>query len=359
MKIPLNDFHREWIADTTRAMAGRPSATRQDLIQQTLRLENEANGVQEHPAMETIQPCSSSMAPLKKASKATSKKDRERLSAALAVVEPAHQGKEDDDSGLTGHEKQEKWRCLRREEERLLRTWLEDENNRHLRIDGEAFQREWESCGSLGGCEHDVWPTEDGRRFMKRTQGLLHANWREYVRRLEMSNQLFPATPFRLEGFGNDPEGHFCTYVSQPAVYPVTRGVPPRVVAGFMIELSFRRVRQWDFRNEELGLLVEDLHDQNVLYGPEENLFVIDPIIYLMPKTQEGDTEKRAGKFDRSACPKLDYELSASAKAYSERCKRSIAENAPKSYEELIASAKRLSAMRTDNKKPRDAVKKV
>lgn len=280
MKTPLNDFHREWIADTTRAMAERPSGTRQDLIQQTLRLEKAANGVLEYPVSETIKPCSSST-PHKRASKVTSKQDREWLSAALAVVEPAHQGKEDDDRGLTGLGKQEKGRSLRREEERLLRTWLEDENNRHLRLDGEAFQREWEICGSLGGCEHDVWPTQDGARFMKRTQGLLHADWREYLRRLELSNQLFPAASFKLEGFGNDPEGRFCAYVSQPAVYPVTRGVASEEVCEFMTALGFSRIRAWDYLHAEHGLLVEDLHDQNVLFGPEGGLYVIDPVIYL------------------------------------------------------------------------------
>jgi hypothetical protein len=287
MKKTINDFHRTWIASTTRAMAERPSATRQDLIQQTLRLEKAANGAQENPATETINPCSSSTAPLKKASKTLSKNDGRLLSAALSVLEPAHQGKEDDDSGLTGSEKREKWRSLRQEEERYLREWLEDENNTHLRIDGEFFQREWETCGSLGGCEHDVWPTQDGNRFMKRTQGLLHANWREYLQRLEMSNQLFPAVPFRLEGFGNDTEGHFCTYVSQPAVYPVTSGVRPQEVHLFMTALGFSRVRVWDYLHPKLGVLVEDLHDQNVLFGPEGHIYVIDPIIY-MAKT---DTE--------------------------------------------------------------------
>jgi hypothetical protein len=359
MKKTINDFHRTWIASTTRAMAERPSATRQDLIQQTLRLEKAANSAQENPATETINPCSSSTAPLKKANKAASKNDGRWLSAALSVVEPAHQGKEDDYSGLTGCEKREKWRSMRREEQRYLREWLEDEKNTHLRIDGEFFQREWETCGSLGGCEHDVWPTQDGKRFMKRTQGLLHANWREYLRRLEMSNQLFPAVPFRLEGFGNDTEGHFCTYVSQPAVYPVTRGVPQRVVSGFMFSLGFTRVRPWDFLNEELGLQVEDLHDQNVLYGPEGNLFVIDAIIYLLAKNEAEQTEKGVSKLEQSTCRRWDYELSPSAKAYSERCKRAIEENAPQTYEETIANSKRLAAMRTDNKKPRDSEKKV
>jgi hypothetical protein len=126
-----------------------------------------------------------------------------------------------------------------------------------------------------------------------------------------------------------------------------------------MTTLGFKRVRPWDFRNEELGLLVEDLHDQNVLYGPEGNVFVIDPIIYLLAKNEAEQTEKGVSKLDHSACCRLDYELSPSAKAYSERCKRAIEENAPQTYEETIANSKRLAAMRTDNKKPRDSEKKV
>ncbi len=172
-------------------------------------------------------------------------------------------------------------RHFREQEEIRLQRWLAGAEGSGLRIECTAFDREWNACGKLGGCEHDVYPTADGKRFMKRTHGVLHATWLEYLNRLVMANHLFPAAPFRLAGFGTDDEGRFFAVVSQPAVFPARRGATRKEVGVLMRGFGFESVRRDDYIHPGLGLVVEDLHDQNVLVGPGGHLFVIDPVIFV------------------------------------------------------------------------------
>jgi hypothetical protein len=264
MKIPLNDFHRKWIAQTCLAMAERPAATRQDLIDQTLRLREWDFG----PAPETMHVSFDAVVERAYTHTASGSVDEGPLSIARTIVEPARSAAKDHTP------------IIRQEEERLLKEWLKDKSNEHLRIDDEAFQREWENCGELGRWEDNIWPTPDGQRFMKRTHGKFNRDWQEYLKLLEMRNLLFPSTPFRLEGFGDGPHGSFRAYVSQPAVYPVTRSASAEEVNLFMTALGFSRVRDCDYLHVELGILVEDMNRQNVLWGPGGNLMVINPNIY-------------------------------------------------------------------------------
>jgi len=46
-----------------------------------------------------------------------------------------------------------------------------------------------------------------------------------------------------------------------------------------MRRLGYTRTRNDDYRNAE-GILVEDLHDENVFIDEADNLLVIDPVIY-------------------------------------------------------------------------------
>ncbi len=49
----------------------------------------------------------------------------------------------------------------------------------------------------------------------------------------------------------------------------------------FLSQLGFINNRSNDYYNKEHGLILEDLHDENVFIGTAENLLFIDPVIYL------------------------------------------------------------------------------
>ena len=49
-----------------------------------------------------------------------------------------------------------------------------------------------------------------------------------------------------------------------------------------MMLRNYKRIRNDDYYNSELGIIIEDLHDENVLItDKEEAFFYFDPIIYL------------------------------------------------------------------------------
>jgi len=50
----------------------------------------------------------------------------------------------------------------------------------------------------------------------------------------------------------------------------------------FMLGNGFRHTRNHDYRHDELGLILEDLHDENVLTS-EGVLFFVDTVFYLLP----------------------------------------------------------------------------
>jgi hypothetical protein len=74
-------------------------------------------------------------------------------------------------------------------------------------------------------------------------------------------------------------EGELQPVMSQPAVRAQC-GAGRAEVEDFMRQLGFKRVRHDDYRHPE-GILVEDLHNENVFIDENGDVVLIDPVIYL------------------------------------------------------------------------------
>lgn len=146
----------------------------------------------------------------------------------------------------------------------------------NLLLDGEAFTREWREFGEVEGVEHRVFA--QAGRFYKGNNLLYHGNWLEYFHRLILHNWLFPDTALRLEGFIMV-RAILQPVVSQTAIRGV--GATRDEVEAEMQKLGFLRRRNDDYFNPMLRILVEDLHDENVLVDADGDLFIFDPVIYL------------------------------------------------------------------------------
>ncbi len=59
------------------------------------------------------------------------------------------------------------------------------------------------------------------------------------------------------------------------------RGADRDEVEAEMEWRSFYRRKADNYYSPDLGILVEDLHDENVLVSPKGNLLIFDPVIYL------------------------------------------------------------------------------
>lgn len=71
-------------------------------------------------------------------------------------------------------------------------------------------------------------------------------------------------------------------FVEQPYV-KATQPTNLKQVEDFMMENGFENVRRIDYYNPELGIIMEDLHDENVL-TQNGILYFIDTVFYIKPE---------------------------------------------------------------------------
>jgi len=49
----------------------------------------------------------------------------------------------------------------------------------------------------------------------------------------------------------------------------------------YLNPLGFVNIKNYDYYNNTHGIILEELHDENVFVGEENNLLFVDPVIYL------------------------------------------------------------------------------
>ena len=143
-----------------------------------------------------------------------------------------------------------------------------------------AFDEQWKAAGAgeLDGAEHQIYPTRDGR-WRKRNDLIFHGTWLEYFHRLALHRWLFPDTAYEFEGF-MDVNGRLCAVSSQKSIR-AAEGAGREAVSEEMRQMGFVSVWGDDYYHPRLGVLVEDLHDENAVIAPTGSLIIFDPVIYL------------------------------------------------------------------------------
>ncbi len=98
---------------------------------------------------------------------------------------------------------------------------------------------------------------------------------------LILHNYFFPDTAYNLLGFTIENEILFA--VVEQSFVSVNQSTDLSQVKEFLTSNGFENVRNNDYYNSSLGIILEDLHDENVL---KKNgiLYFIDTVFYL---TQE------------------------------------------------------------------------
>lgn len=176
-------------------------------------------------------------------------------------------------AALTAKQSPQAVRSLKLREAKALRSWAKQER---LILSAAGFERQWRRQGRIGGQENDVYLSAN--RVFKRNNLSFHLSYADFFDRLALHNLLFPGAPLCFEGFIERRSGLW-PVMSQPAVR-ARRGATREDVETFMERLDFKRIRSDDYRHPE-GILVEDLHDENVFIDEEGEVVVIDPVIYL------------------------------------------------------------------------------
>jgi hypothetical protein len=93
-----------------------------------------------------------------------------------------------------------------------------------------------------------------------------------------LHNTFFEDTADPLIGFHHENDQLFAV-VEQPFV-EVTSTTNLEHIKGFLLKNGFSNTRNNDYYNQELGLILEDLHDENVL-TKDGLLYFIDTVFYL------------------------------------------------------------------------------
>ncbi len=127
------------------------------------------------------------------------------------------------------------------------------------------------------GAEQKVY-LKDSEHVLKLNDSIYYSSWKDYFYNLLLHNYFFPDTAYELIGFTKD-EDVLYAIVKQNYVI-VTSNTNLENVKTFLTLNGFENVRNNDYQNSELGIILEDLHDENVLTR-NEILYFIDTVFYL------------------------------------------------------------------------------
>jgi hypothetical protein len=127
------------------------------------------------------------------------------------------------------------------------------------------------------GAEQMVY-LKDNRKVLKINDKIYYASWEDYFNNLLLNNYFFPDTAYKLLGFYKN-EKALHAVVEQNFVL-ATEKTELNNVKLFLENSGFINKKNNDYFHPELGIILEDLHDENVL-TQDGVLKFIDTVFYL------------------------------------------------------------------------------
>ena len=112
------------------------------------------------------------------------------------------------------------------------------------------------------GAEQKVYKFDDNH-VLKTNQSIFYENWLDYFNSLLIHNFFFPATEYAFLGF-QIIDNKLHAVIKQEFILS-NENTDLEVVRQFLEYNGFQHKRSNDYFNPEIGLIFEDLHDQNVL----------------------------------------------------------------------------------------------
>ena len=115
---------------------------------------------------------------------------------------------------------------------------------------------------------------------LKLNDAIYYTSWLDYFHNLLLHNYFFADTAYQFLGFYKADEVLYAV-VKQPFV-EVDEFTDLENVKEFLINNGFKNTRNHDYYHTGLGIILEDLHDENVL-TKEKWLYFIDTVFYIKP----------------------------------------------------------------------------
>lgn len=128
-----------------------------------------------------------------------------------------------------------------------------------------------------GGGEQDVYFL--GKSVIKTNFGIYYNSWLDYLNNLLLHNLFFPDTAYELIGFTT--HNDFLVSVVRQELVESNDETNLEEVTEFLSENGFNKIKNKnDYYSPELGIVLEDLHDENVL-TKDGFLYFIDTVFYI------------------------------------------------------------------------------
>ncbi|MDO6432772.1 hypothetical protein Q4E93_19350 [Flavitalea sp. BT771] len=131
------------------------------------------------------------------------------------------------------------------------------------------------------GGEAKIYFASDRRNVIKMNDAVYYATWLEFFNSLVIHNLLFEETAYDFLGFAEN-EGNLVAVLKQPFI---TSDAPVDLddVKKLLAFNGFNNTKRNDYFNEDLGLILEDMHDENIIVN-SNTLFFIDTVFYTISK---------------------------------------------------------------------------
>ncbi len=169
----------------------------------------------------------------------------------------------------SGNDKAEKFEYKEQETKSLL-DFCKSKNILESKLNDAEYLAE--------GAEQKVYLLKDGLNVVKTNDSVFYASWEDYFTSLLLHNYFFPSTQYELLGFILDKE-ILHAVVKQPYII-ITEETDIESVKNIMLSNGFVIIKNNDYNNENLGIILEDLHEENVVSN-NGVLFFIDTVFYL------------------------------------------------------------------------------
>ena len=174
--------------------------------------------------------------------------------------------------GAPASQKTENTKQLKEQETKRLEDYISQNNLWLPNIDFSQYVSE--------GAEQKVY-LQGTDHVIKLNDAIYYSSWRDYFYNLLLHNFFFFDTAYNLKGFTKENDTLYA--VVEQSYVAVTKNTDLDEVKLFLTSNGFKNIRNNDYQNQDLGVILEDLHDENVLTR-NDVLYFIDTVFYLTDK---------------------------------------------------------------------------
>lgn len=128
------------------------------------------------------------------------------------------------------------------------------------------------------GAEQKIYFPENADYVIKLADAIFYLRWLDYFNNLLLHNSFFKNTAYELVGFFRDKEKLFAV-LKQPFI-EATKLTEIENIKKFLLANGFEHKKNNDYYHPLLGIILEDLHDENILTN-KGVLFFVDTVIYI------------------------------------------------------------------------------